>query len=342
MRTIPAVHPKKNQYGCYEIRWSEMEHGVWRSKRRSTKTDNRAEAERALNDFLAIKDANLLRKGTTVAEVAEFYIKHRSHPRGNEMTDRRCLRAPLEAFGSWLSHTLRDDDIEAYTRRRLSGAYGPKKVSGSTIRREIVALQAALNFGSLKKQILGSPTYRFPKPQEGKPRDRWLNEEQEREVLEQLPQAPLGVRVMVRLALTYGARKGAIMSLRFGEQISFVTNTIDFHEPNKRVTRKRRAVVPMTATVRKDIEEAFATFGPQSRVCGKNVDNEFSKFMASIGYDWVTPHVLKHSAITLMLRSGSSTEDVAKLTATDIRTILKVYRHHSADELLSIAERRRV
>ena len=130
MRTFPTLSPKANRYGSYEIRWSELENGEWRSKRKSTKTSDKAEAEAALARFLTIRDAEASKQSKTVAEVVEFYLRHHSLPRGNEMTDRRCLRAPLEAFAKWPAHSIRDDAIDAYTMRRSSGSYGPKKVAG--------------------------------------------------------------------------------------------------------------------------------------------------------------------------------------------------------------------
>ena len=67
----------------------------------------------------------------------------------------------------------------------------------------------------------------------------------------------------------------------------------------------------------------------------------FPAFVREIGYEWVTPHVLKHTAITLMLRAGKSAAEVAGATETSIRTVLEVYRHFCADEKLSIFTARR-
>jgi hypothetical protein len=55
-------------------------------------------------------------------------------------------------------------------------------------------------------------------------------------------------RLFERLALTYGARRGAIMDLMFGPQVNFIAGSIDFNVPGKRPSRKRRPTVPMTKT----------------------------------------------------------------------------------------------
>lgn len=344
MRTFPSLTKTPNRFGYYEIRWSENIDGTWRTRVRSTKTGDRAEAEAAFSRFLADRGQAIERqRSPTVRDVVEAYLREHSTPRGNERSDRQSLRAPLGAFGDVQATAIRDSDIEAYTRRRLKGAHGDRPVKTATIRREIVALQAALNWGSRKDRIPGAPAYRFTKPSDGARRDKWLTEAQEREILDALTEAPLEVRLFTRLGLTYGVRLGAMMDLRFGPQIDWVSGTIDFNPPGRRANRKRRPVVPMTPTVRALMEEAFEAGGRRAggRVMPPATPKRFRALMRRIGYDWVTPHVLKHSAITLMLRAKVRPEDVAALTSTDLRTILAVYRHHTADELLGAAERRR-
>jgi len=51
-------------------------------------------------------------------------------------------------------------------------------------------------------------------------------------------------RVSPALAFTTGARKGSILSLTW-DRVNFQTGMIDFHEPGRRLTRKRRSIVPI-------------------------------------------------------------------------------------------------
>lgn len=338
MRAPPKLSDKTNEHGHYEIRWSELYGKRWRSKRRSTGTGDYSEAVQELARFLTVREADDS-KSLTVRQVFDRYIRYHSTPRGNEVTDRRCLRVPLVAFGDWTAAGIKDQDVEFYIRRRMSGAYGEKPVVASTVRREIVALQAMLNYGC-KKGMVPKDRFALPKPSDGEPRQAWISEQDQTVIVEKMNGAPLDVRLFFRLALTYGVRKGAIMDLRFGPQVDFIGGSIDFHVPGARVTRKRRPAVPMTASVRADLEEMFSSKKRGETVCDKATPDRYRRFMEDIGYGWVTPHVLKHSAITLMLRDGVEPGDVARLTATDLRTIYRVYRHHTHEELRSIAERR--
>lgn len=343
MRTFPHLAEDLNEFGYFEIRWTEVEDGKHRTRRKSTRTGDRADAEKQLAAFLVLRDTSRREGERTLKQVFDIYLRLHSIPQGNDRTDCFVMTSPLAAFGDWPATGIKDSDIEAYTLRRQKGAYSSKKVKAapSTIRREIVALQAVLNFASRKELIPGKPVFRFPKPSDGQGRVIWMTEEQQAEVMKLANEsAPLTVRLFLRMALTYGVRKGAMMDLAFGDQVNFLTNTIDFNKPGKRVTRKRRSVVPMTKTIRADLELMLQTKKRGDRVLDYTAPYQYEKFMASIGYEWVNIHALKHTAITLMLRQGVEDMDVARLTSTDLRTIARVYRHHGQDELTRIAEGR--
>ncbi|MDH3582386.1 MAG: hypothetical protein OEM91_17405 [Hyphomicrobiales bacterium] len=169
-----------------------------------------------------------------------------------------------------------------------------------------------------------------------------MTEEQQTEVLADLWKADIDVQIFVRMGLTYGVRRGAMMGLSFGPQVNFLTGAIDFNEPGSRQTRKKRPVVPMTKSIRGDLEMVFKAKGRGQKVLARNTAALFAAHMDRVGYGWVTPHVLKHTAITLMLRAGVRDSEVAKMTGTDLRTIHSVYRHHTLGELADIAEARGV
>lgn len=351
MRTTPRLSDTPNPSGSWEIRWSEMEaNGTWRSHRKSTKTSDRQLAEAVLTKFLVDLQQGSPLVRLSVDDIVAGYLRHHSDPRGNLYTDERALRAPLLAFGTRDPRSIAEDDIEDFTKRRLRGELGRLTASGqrkkvpvspATVQREIAALQAALNWGSRKLMIPGRPTFRFGKPAGGSVRQLWLTEAQEREVLAALPSASRSLQFYVMAGLAYGVRSGAMMQLRFGDQVSFITGTVDFNVPGARVTRKRRPAPPMTPEIRQVLEVLFQERGPEALVLDRDTPDRFAEFMTSIGYGWVTAHVMKHTAISLMLRGGAKPEDVAKVTATDIKTIMRVYRHHTADEMLNTIGSRR-
>ena len=52
----------------------------------------------------------------------------------------------------------------------------------------------------------------------------------------------------------------------------------------------------------------------------------------------VTPHVLKHTAITWALQRGATTWDAAGYFGTSIETIERVYGHHAPDHMRTAVE----
>lgn len=60
-----------------------------------------------------------------------------------------------------------------------------------------------------------------------------------------------------------------------------------------------------------------------------DVKRAFSRAATDAGLPDVTPHTLKHTAITWTLQNGATIWDTAGFFATSADTIEKTYRHHS-------------
>lgn len=343
MRTPPRVSKRPNAAGNYEIVWSECIGGVWRSRHKSTRSSTIEGAEDFLSQFLQLRDVRTESTDATLQEIWERYRHKKSIPRGSEKTDAMTIRAPLECFGTWKAGTITPSDVEAYSLRRQNGAYGKSAVKPATVRREIAALQAVLNFGSQKENMVrGKPTFKFEKPRDSDPRSVWLTSEQERQILMALPNTSISVQIFTRLGLTYGARKSAMLDLTFGPQIDFMRGMIDFNVPGRITTRKRRAVVPMTQIIRDLLSKRFEERGRDAHVMDRATPDHFKAFVTDLGFEWVTPHVLKHSAVSLMRENGVELDEISRITETDIRTLEKVYLHHENSRLLSALDRHRI
>lgn len=356
--TLPRVHPELNEFGSYEIRWSELRDGVWRSRRKSCKTSDQAEAEKALARFLLDRQRLEPQSRTTVADIFDAYEEEWLKPRDLLSGTGHLLRAPRLAFGGRDPLSIAQEDIDAFVRDRCAGKYAPtyrptatvkpRKLQPQSAAREVTAMQAALNWGSTKRRmVFGKPTFKFDRPAVQSVRDLWLTEDQERDLKSKLHLASRSVQLFALMGLTYAARRTAMMDLKFGPQVKFISDTIDFNVPGARITRKRRAQVPMTPEIREHLEVLFKERGAGAYVLDRYTYRHFAEFVDGIGYGWVTPHTLKHTAITLMLRSNAGRGDpmwpakVGKATATSLQTIMSVYWHHVAAENLSIFTARR-
>ena len=110
-----------------------------------------------------------------------------------------------------------------------------------------------------------------------------------------------------------------------------------------RQTRKGRATVPMTDTVRVELLQAA-----EARSCdyviqygGKpilRIVKGFRTVARSVGMPWCSPHVLRHTAAVRMAKAGVSIDEIAQyLGDTDSRITARVYARYSPCHLSKAA-----
>ena len=151
------------------------------------------------------------------------------------------------------------------------------------------------------------------------------------------------VQVFLALALYTGARKGSILSLTW-EQVNFQTGMIDFNEPGRRITDKRRSIVPINTSLLPVLETAHLIRQSVYVVeyFGKPVPTglrwSFRRLCVRAGLNWVpTPHHIKHSVASWFAMAGVSLDQTADWLATDPRTLRRVYRKFDPTYLRSAA-----
>lgn len=324
--------------GIYKAHYSVIQSGRKTHKVTSLRTSIRSEAEVRAHELSSGIKPEV--KAMTVAQALSAYIdQHLAPRRQDQNVSGFAQHAIATHFKGIKVAEVTNDMAEDFAAARIAGRIGKlSPVAPQTVRKELVTLQAALNFVVKKGLVRGCGSFQLPKPPDSEPRDLWMTEQQEAVMLAALPDQSIDMQVFVRLALSYGARRQAIIDLTW-EQIDFDRGVIDFNRPGARKTRKRRAKVPMTKAVREVLDLKSKDITGRN-VIDRNTPLHFKKFADGLGLGWVTPHVLKHTAVTLMLRAGVPVSNVSALTATDIRTIQKTYRHHCSEELCAAAERR--
>jgi integrase len=214
----------------------------------------------------------------------------------------------------------------------------PRKVASGTLRREFNVLRAALRL-AWKDGFLPKPLSLTP-PNDSLPRDRYLTKDEARALIAAC--VTPHVKVFLSLAMFTGARKGSILALTW-ERVNFATGMIDFQEPGRRLTAKRRAIVPMNNSLRMVLEEAYRV-----RQCGHVV--EFAGKATPSGLRWSfarlcqraeltwrpTPHHIKHSVISWLAMDRIPIEQAADLVATDPATLRRTYKKFDPAYLRSV------
>ena len=352
---------ERNHRGIWEIRWTDDR----RSKRLSTRSGDIQEAQQILAGFLAERDREQT-TGPTVAlgVLLDQYLADHVHAgkvtavsRQEEAIDR--LR---EGFGDDTPvRNIDDQAVARYCHLRRTGAvagHWKRPAADSTIRRELVAMRAALNLAVRKKRISADDMPHIDMPPESDPREFWLTETEADQLL-RIARDRLGrdgrlsrTYRFIALALGTASRKGAIQSLTW-DQVDMAQGLIRFdlagpvrnggRQVTGKRTKKRRVAVPIAGWLQEVLRQA-----EQEAVGPLVLDNDrdirrglewaclaAARQTGNARFKEVTPHVLRHTAATHMVRAGIPLWEVAGVLGDTMMTVQRVYAHHCPDHLRS-------
>ena len=127
-------------------------------------------------------------------------------------------------------------------------------------------------------------------------------------------------------------------------QIDFETGLIDFNAPDRPVTKKRRAVVPMNGTLRAAIEDArqLARTDHVIEYNGRpiaKINDSFRRACQRAGLDNVTPHDLRRTGGTWAAMAGIDLHRIAEMMGhDDIGITRRVYAKFHPDYLRDVVE----
>lgn len=310
--------------------WHIYWHDEQGRHRVTTGTPDRAQAERDLATFVADQGRPVARLGIT--GILDAYLADRRDAAIPGAERLAWAHKPLRGFwGDRPPETITDPELRRYRRER--------PVAPSTLRTEIQALSAALRWAAARKLIPEVP--HVPLPPRSPPRERWLTRDEAAQLLAAC-QRP-HIRLFVQLALRTAARAGAILALTW-DRVDLERRRIDYREPGRPETRKRRVPVPINDTLLAELIPAH-----QARTCewvvewaGKrvgSVKHGLHETATRAGVSDVTPHVLRHTAATWMAQEGVPLWEIAGfLGHSDAAMVAQVYGHHSPDNLARAAK----
>jgi integrase len=279
----------------------------------------------------------------TVGEV----LAHYAEGRGPHVADPERLgytiRALAPFWGGLRMDAVKGETCRRYARQRARNGIGP-----GTVRRELGTLAAAINWCFEEAIILNAP--KVVKPKRPPPKDRYLTRDEAARLLRAARGLGWERRYVARfivLALYTGSRKQAILGLRTTP--SLTTGWVDLDRgvihrkgAGEGATKKRRGSVRMG----RKLASHMARFCARSNghvieyrggpVAG--IKRAWGEICEAAGLKDVTPHTLKHTAITWAIANGMSREDAASYYSTSIQTIEATYWHHSPHYQKTAAE----
>ncbi len=245
-----------------------------------------------------------------------------------------CAVSPLTDF--WQGRMAADvtpQTCELYLKTRQRSA--------NTMRRELNVLQTALNYAYKNGKLTRSVAVELPRAPE--PRDRWLERKEAARLLRAALRSPL-VRLylplFILLALYTGRRKEAILALRWSE-VNLDTGWINFEQGRR--TNKRKGgiriptrLLPHLRRARQRGSELGYVVHDDGKRLG-DIKKGFAAACARAGLDGVSPHVLKHTAITWAMQNGIDLWQAAGFFATSVPILIRVYGHHHPDHMREAA-----
>ena len=300
---------------------------------RSTGCTSRVEAEKALGAYIATKgrtgaanEPENVTCGEVLAVYAEEYAPTVAAPE-------RIGYAISALLPFWSD--LKLTHVKGETCRRY-GKWRDK--APGTIRRELGTLQAAMNYAHKEGYVTSAPVVTMPQKPES--RERWLTRDEAAKLLRAAHKGHKSKHLarFILIALYTGTRKDAI--LRMGFEPNTVGGWFDLERgimyrkgDGERATNKRRTPTPiprqLAAHLRRWKAQGCRWAVEYEGVRIGDVKRSFARIAKDAGLPDVTPHTLKHTAITWVLQNGASIWDAAGYFATSVDTIEKTYGHHS-------------
>lgn len=328
---MPEYTLRVAKTGYWEVRWSEHDGTRWRSRSVSTRTTDRREAERFLENWKrTAQTLEEIERAPEIGVLAEAY-REALHRKGAGPTQFTYLANIVGFFGRLRPTEISDEDLVDYGHSR--------GVSHGTLRRELGVLVAVMNHGVRKKALLPEDVPHIELPRPSQPREVFLSADEERDFMADLgawhvehDEAPLWRFAMI--ALRAGARRGAILDLTW-DRVDIPGRQIDFRTPGARLSKKRRVPVPVDDVLLPVLRAAAdRNPAPEGRVVQRDPRAAFARFRrAHPRWAHVTPHVLRHTAATRWLRQGIPIWHVAGLLGDTVQTVSATYGHHATADL---------
>lgn len=343
---MPSYDLRQHDNGFFYVHWTEGR----RSRRVSTGTKEAAAAQVFLAEWIlgARQEGATGAAAFTVAELwGAYYERHvepnnvDTRPADTSWKNLSVHFGPLTLADFVKKDARGADAVDQYVAKRASGKIGRRPGAPATIRHEISLLRACLNWCAKPKVAIIPPGLipAFDLPPDSEPRDRWLRTEEIKALVAAAAELRNGDRLsrgerFLWIALETAARLQAILDLTW-DRVDFEAGVIHFNVPGRRKTKKRRVSVPMSKTLRPVLLRAYA-----ERETDLVLDNKVLTIWRAMqaiakraGVEGVSPHVLRHTAATQMLRRGVPIWVVAGVLGNTVEMVRKVYGHHCPEGL---------
>ena len=327
----------------YYIAWCQP--GTERYRRRSTGTDN---LEAAKHDLIEFAHTRLRGRrpeepdNVSIRDALSEYVEYTLENRPSQYNCRRWLENWHLFFDREGIRTIGDLTADAQMRyiswRKQSAAEEGRTLSNATINREMDVVRGAISAYFARGFITRKPAITFlPKPP---PRDRFLTVEEVKRLLSAAIKPH--IRRFIVVSLQTLQRPAAVLGLH-ADQVDLQRNRIDFLPPGWIQSKKRRPIVPITATLRPELEKAIeqSCTGFLIEFNGmpvSSIKTAFRKTVERAGLVGVSPYTLRHTGATLLAGAGVSLWEIGGMLGHSHQRTTEIYAKHTPEYLAGAAK----
>lgn len=313
--------------------WFDKKRGTWtildgRSRSRTGfALDESRQAQKALGEYIAAQ--HVVKDSATpfIADVLSAYTtEHLAHK-----VSKDHIFYDIRKLGKWWGGK-RVAEINAKTCR----AYAAHRKAGPSARRELAFLNAAVGYWHKEHGPLTVvPVVVLPaKPS---PRANWMTRSEACRFLWLARRSPHLARFFL-IGWYTGSRRSVIAGLKWS-MVNFETGIMQRKERGAIETKKKAPPVRVGNRLLCHLRRWHRMDGSKEvyvvHFRGRKIDRPVSSWdrvRDAAGLPaYVTPHVLRHSRATTMLRAGVAPWEVANALGMSLQVLISTYGHHHPD-----------
>lgn len=315
---------------------------VWviRDRTKETSTGcgegDREQAERALAEYIALKysspQGSCAPNQMSISRALEVYgNEHAMHVAAPRIIG-FAIDALLPFWGDLPVSAIKGETCRAYVRHRAKAP--------ATAARELRTLSAAINYCMREGYLTIAPRVTLPATPSTK--ERWLTRHEAARLLWAARHTP-HLRTFILIGLYTGTRSAAIFGLQWmpntnGGWVDLERGLLYRGAEGRVETKKRQPPCPLPRKLnahlrrarRRTLTHVIEWDGKPIRLLRKSWISACKA--AGLGRD-VTPHTLRHTAVTWRLLAGGKIWDVAHYVGMSEDMVRRRYGHHSPDFL---------
>jgi integrase len=291
--------------------------------RRERRTLNTSSEQEATDLLRQLNDEVVAGGPTTVAACFELYKFHKEQKKKWTKSMERARQKICDEIGSLSPSAISRTLCEQIIDKRL--ALG---LARDTVRIEMAYLRAALKYSEHVKRIERAPFILVPPG--GEARERWLTADEVDKLI--AGAVELHVKLFIILSVTTAARPSHILQLTW-DRVDLDIGVVDFRDPEREASRKRRPRVPINETAMKHLKVAkelkrtdYVIEWREAPVL--SIKKGVMRAAQRAGIKGVSQYVLRHTAGVWMAKAGVPMEQIAAYMGhTSLETTRKHYAH---------------